>query len=52
MPGGGSRWGGGGGTLTFAYYRDSDCFLGFKSLNFAIVFGVEVLSTIFMGMPI
>ena len=43
---------GGGITLTFAYYRGSDYFWGFKNLNFAIFLVVEVLSTIFMGMPI
>ena len=41
-----------GGTLTFAYYRSSDHFFRFKILNFAIFWGVEVLSTNFMGMPI
>ena len=57
-----------GGTLTFACYRSSDYlfifflfyyfffffffFFLFKILNFAIFWGVEVLSTIFMGMSI
>ena len=42
----------GGGTLTFAYYRGTDNFFGFKILSFTIFLGVEVSSTIFMGMPI
>ena len=40
------------GTLTFACFRGSDYCFGFKILNFAICLGVEVLSTISMGMPI
>ena len=30
----------------------SDYYLGFKILNFAVLLGVEVLLTIFMGMPV
>ena len=51
-PGAGRR-GGGWDTLIFACYKGSTFFFFlFKILNFAIFFCVEVLSTIFMGMPI
>ena len=44
--------GGEGGTLTLANYRDSDYFFGVQNFEFRYFLGVEILSTIFMGMPI
>ena len=52
----------GGGWYSFASHRGLDYLFGFKILNFAVFFfflfffegggGVEVLSTMFMGMPV
>ena len=42
----------GGGYSDFCLLQGLELFFGFKILNFAIFLGVEVLSTIFMGMTI